>query len=44
MYPELFRLNDAGFIEVVEMECYPEDDVDDAVKHCPQDCIRWEEV
>ena len=44
MYPELFRLNDAGFIEVVEMECYPEDDVDDTVKHCPQDCIRWEEV
>ncbi len=44
MYPELFRLNDAGFIEVVEMECYPEKEVDDMIKHCPQDCIHWEEV
>jgi ferredoxin len=44
MYPELFRLNDAGFIEVAEMECYPEDDVDDIIKHCPQDCIHWEDV
>ena len=44
MYPELFRLNDAGFIEVAEMECYPEEDVDDAIKLCPQDCIHWEEV
>ena len=44
IYPELFRLNDAGFIEVAEMECYPEDEVDDAIKHCPQDCIHWEEM
>ena len=44
MYPELFRLSDAGFIEVAEMECYPEDEVDDAIKHCPLDCIQWEEV
>ncbi len=43
-YPELFRLNDAGFIEVAEMECYPDDEVNDAIKHCPQDCIHWEEV
>jgi ferredoxin len=40
----LFRLNDAGYIEVVERECHPEADVDDAIKHCPMDCIHWEEI
>jgi len=44
MYPELFRMNDAGFVEAVEKECYPEGEVDDAIKHCPQDCIHWEEI
>ena len=24
--------------------CYPEAEVDDAIKHCPQDCISWEDV
>jgi ferredoxin len=44
IYPELFRLNDAGFVEVAEMNCYPQADVDDAIKLCPQDCIHWEEI
>jgi ferredoxin len=44
LYPELFRLNDAGFVEVVARECYPADQVEDAIKYCPQDCIRWEEA
>ena len=44
LYPELFRLNDAGFVEVVARECYPVDQVADAIKYCPQDCIRWEEA
>lgn len=44
LYPELFRLNDAGFVEVAEADCYPEADVEDAIKFCPQDCIHWEEV
>ena len=44
LYPELFRLNEAGFVEVVDLACYPEADVDDAIKHCPQDCIHWEEI
>jgi len=32
------------FVEVVEKECYPEAEVDDAIKNCPQDCIHWEDI
>ncbi|BBO91179.1 ferredoxin [Desulfosarcina ovata] len=40
---EVFRQNDAGYIEVVEMIEYPEAAVDEAIKYCPEDCICWEE-
>lgn len=41
--PDVFRENSAGYIEVVEMETYPEDAVNEAIKYCPEDCITWEE-
>lgn len=41
--PEVFRLNDAGYVEVVEMEVYPEECINEAIKYCPEDCIVWEE-
>jgi len=44
MYPELFRYNDAGYVEVVDKPCYSEEEVEDIIKHCPQDCISWEDV
>ncbi len=41
--PRVFRYNEvAGYIEVVDMEEYPEKDVDEAIKICPVDCIYWE--
>lgn len=40
--PEVFQLNDAGYIQVVEMAVYPVDKVDEAIKYCPEDCISWE--
>ena len=40
--PQAFRLNDAGYIEVIELAVYPEADVNDAIKYCPVDCIHWE--
>ena len=40
--PDVFRVNDAGYIEVVDMAHYPEADVDEAIKYCPEDCISWE--
>ena len=39
--PQVFRLNDAGYIEVIEQENYPESEVNDAIKYCPVDCIHW---
>ena len=41
--PAVFAMNDAGYIEVADLSEYPEDDVDEAVKNCPADCIYWEE-
>ena len=38
-----FRMNDAGYIEVIDLEAHPEDEVDEAIKNCPADCIRWED-
>jgi ferredoxin len=43
LFPELFHLNDAGYIEVLERDCYAAKDVDEAIKLCPQDCIHWED-
>jgi len=40
--PEVFRLNDAGFIEAADLDDYPEDCVSDAIKYCPEDAIEWE--
>ena len=39
----VFRMNDAGYIEVIELTSYPETDVNEAIKYCPEDCIYWEE-
>ncbi len=42
--PEVFRRNDAGYIEVVDLKEYPEDRVQEAIADCPADCIAWAEV
>jgi ferredoxin len=41
--PAAFRMNDAGYIEVIDLSAYPADEVGEAIKNCPADCIRWEE-
>ena len=41
--PAVFRCNQAGYIEVADLDAYPADEVDDAIRNCPADCIRWEE-
>jgi len=40
--PEVFRLNDLGYIEVADLSSYPEEGVDEAIKNCPSLCISWE--
>ncbi len=39
--PEVFILNEAGFIEVVELDSYPAECVEEAIRYCPADCIHW---
>lgn len=42
--PSVFRYNDdTGWIEVVEADFYPEEQVREAMVLCPGKCISWEE-
>jgi ferredoxin len=41
--PAVFRKNkETDCIEVVDLEDYPEECVQEAIKMCPADCISWE--
>ncbi|MFC1567232.1 ferredoxin [Thermodesulfobacteriota bacterium] len=42
--PSVFKLSSAGYIEVIELSSYPESEVEEAIKLCPEDCICWEET
>ncbi len=42
--PDVFRMNDAGYVEVIERDEYPEDDVNEVIKNCRGDCIFWQEL
>ena len=42
--PSVFIINHMGYIWVVDLDVYPENLVDEAIKYCPEDCISWEEV
>ena len=39
--PQVFRYNDAGYIEIIDLPEYPEKEVDEAIMFCPVDCIVW---
>ena len=41
--PGVFRMNAAGYIEVIDLADYPEKEVNEAIKNCPADCIYWQE-
>jgi ferredoxin len=40
--PDIFSLNQAGFIAVADLEVYSEECVNEAIKYCPEDAIAWE--
>ena len=40
--PEVFRMNEAGYVEVIDLSTYPQDAVDEAINNCPADCIYWD--
>ena len=39
--PEVFRLNPAGYVEIIPLDDYPEEAVDELIRNCPEDCISW---
>ena len=42
--PEVFKRNaETGYIDVVDLNIYPEECVQEAISVCPVDCITWEE-
>ena len=42
--PVVFKKNnELGYIEVIDLPEYPEDEVREAIGLCPVDCIAWEE-
>ena len=42
--PSVFRLNDSGYIEVAQLNIYPESEVDESIKNCVSKCIYWQEI
>ena len=40
--PHAFQINDAGFVEVLLLDNYLDEDINEAVKNCPKDCISFE--
>ena len=42
--PEVFKISEMGYIEVVALSEYPQSAVQEAINICPADCIKWEEV
>lgn len=42
--PAVFRLSHAGYLEVLDLAVYPEAEIQEAIKYCPEDCIYWEEA
>jgi len=41
--PDVFKINDAGYIEVIHSDDYSEQDIDEAIKNCREGCISWKE-
>ncbi|MCE5242053.1 MAG: ferredoxin [Syntrophobacteraceae bacterium] len=42
MCPDVFKRNEAGYIEVADLPVYPEECVEQAIACCPAGCISWE--
>jgi len=40
--PQVFQINDAGFVEILSPNNYQADNIHEAVKNCPKDCITYE--
>ena len=41
--PDVFVKNHAGYIEVADLDHYPEKDINEIINNCRGDCISWDE-
>ncbi len=40
--PDVFAINDLGYVQVLDQDTYLHDCIDEAIKYCPENCIAWE--
>ena len=40
--PSVFHVSDLGYVQIFDLDVYPEAEVDEAIRNCPADCIYWE--
>lgn len=41
--PDIFQFNnETGYMEVIDSKNYDEELVDEAMKNCPENCIKWD--
>ncbi|MCF6246120.1 MAG: ferredoxin [Desulfobacula sp.] len=40
--PHAFQINEAGFVETMPLDDYSDENIHEAKKNCPKDCIIWE--
>lgn len=40
--PHAFKINDAGYVDVLPLDDYSDKDIHEAVKNCPRHCITLE--
>ena len=41
--PSVFRTNRSfGYLEIIDLPAFPFEEVEEAIKICPADCINWE--
>lgn len=41
--PHAFEISDSGYVQVRLLDDYQDEDIHEAVKNCPKDCISWED-
>lgn len=40
--PHAFAINNLDFVEVLVLDDYLDENIHEAIKNCPKDCITWE--
>jgi len=41
--PDVFEINELGYVQVLDQDRYAQACIDEAIKYCPENCIVWED-